>query len=103
MPNTAIARPYLKRNGERGDMFVLGDELPPIPVGIIAAAGKDPIEIRADGVLFEDMHKGGWDPDARIADQDRDRYLGRSRLSHNRHDAVPIIPTANRTRLVQSV
>lgn len=64
--------PHLMRNGERGDMFVMGDPLPPIPVGIIAAAGKDPIEIRMDGVKFEDMHKGGWEPNARINDQDRD-------------------------------
>jgi predicted TIM-barrel fold metal-dependent hydrolase len=64
--------PRLQTGGERGDYFVMGDPLPPIPVGIIAAAGKDPIEIRMDGVKFEDMHKGGWDPIARIADQDRD-------------------------------
>ena len=31
--------PHLVRNGERGDMFVMGDPLPPIPVGLIAAAG----------------------------------------------------------------
>ncbi len=24
------------------------------------------------GVRFEDLHRGGWDPDARLADQDRD-------------------------------
>ena len=24
------------------------------------------------GARFEDLHRGGWDPDARLADQDRD-------------------------------
>lgn len=64
--------PHVIRDAKRGDLFVLGDPLPPIPVGIIAAAGKDPIEIRAEGVLLEDMHPGGWDPAARLLDQDRD-------------------------------
>ena len=29
-------------------------------------------EIRLTGVRFEELHRGGWDPEARIADQDRD-------------------------------
>lgn len=64
--------PYLRRDAERGDMFILGEELPPIPIGIIAAAGKNPTEIRFEGVQFEDMHKGGYEPNARILEQDRD-------------------------------
>lgn len=64
--------PHVVSNGPRGDTFIMGDPLPPIPVGIIAAAGKDPIEIRAEGVAFADMHKGGWDPNARLKDQDID-------------------------------
>ncbi len=64
--------PHLVRNGDRGDMFVMGDPLPPIPVGLIAAAGKDPIEIRTEGVKWEDMHRGGWDPVARLLEQDQD-------------------------------
>lgn len=64
--------PHLVRNGDRGDMFVMGDPLPPIPVGLIAAAGKDPIEIRIEGVKWEDMHRGGWDPVARLLEQDQD-------------------------------
>lgn len=64
--------PHLLDLGERGDFFALGDPLPPVPVGIIAAAGKDPTEIRAEGVRFTEMHPGGWDPAARLGEQDRD-------------------------------
>lgn len=64
--------PHVVRNGEKGDVFVLGDPLPSIPVGLIAAAGKDPIEIRMEGVFWEDMHRGGWDPGARLVEQDQD-------------------------------
>src|SRR5206468_3522665 len=37
----------------------------------IAAAGKRPEDIRPMG-RFEEWHRGGWDPEARLADQDRD-------------------------------
>jgi predicted TIM-barrel fold metal-dependent hydrolase len=41
-------------------------------MGIIAAAGKDPREIRRGETAFADLHRGGWDGTARLADQDRD-------------------------------
>ncbi len=40
--------------------------------GLVAAAGKKPEEITEAGVKFEDLHRGGWDPVARLLDQDRD-------------------------------
>lgn len=44
------------------------DGLPrPIPIGLVAAAGKPAHEIRVQGVRFEEMHRGGWDPVARLA------------------------------------
>ena len=45
---------------------------PPVPLGLLAAAGVDPKDIRVGGARFEDLHKSGWDPKHRIADQDRD-------------------------------
>src|SRR5206468_2883678 len=39
--------------------------------GRIAAAGKRPEDIRPTG-RFEEWHRGGWDPEARLADQERD-------------------------------
>ena len=44
----------------------------PVPLGLVAAAGKPAEEIRIAGVRFEELHRGGWDPDARMADQRRD-------------------------------
>ncbi len=64
--------PVLKNLGEDGDMFVVDGMQRPIPMGLVAAAGKPPEEIRVKGVLFKDMHRGGWDPDARMSEQDRD-------------------------------
>jgi predicted TIM-barrel fold metal-dependent hydrolase len=55
-----------------GDMFVIDGMERAIPMGLLAAAGKSAKELAIGGVKFEDMHRGGWDPEARLADQDRD-------------------------------
>ncbi len=44
----------------------------PVVLGTAAAAGKPPERIRETGDRFEDLHRGGWDPVARLDDQDRD-------------------------------
>ena len=55
-----------------GDLFVIEGSKNPVPMGLVAAAGKDPSEIRVNGVRFEELHPGGWDPEARIGEQERD-------------------------------
>ena len=55
-----------------GDAFFVDGMETPVPMGLVAAAGKKPEEIRLLGVRFDEMHRGGWDPEARMADQDRD-------------------------------
>ena len=55
-----------------GDVFVIDGMKRPIPMGLVAAAGKPPEEIRVTGVHFAELHRSGWDPQARLADQDRD-------------------------------
>jgi len=55
-----------------GDTYVVEGMKTPVPLGLIAAAGVDPKDIRIGGAKFEDLHKSGWDPRHRIADQERD-------------------------------
>jgi len=64
--------PRLVRTEEAGDTFVIDGLDQPIPMGLIAAAGKDPKDLKMGGAKFEELHRGGWDPTARLADQDRD-------------------------------
>jgi predicted TIM-barrel fold metal-dependent hydrolase len=64
--------PRMVHDPKRGDMFVIEGLAKPIPMGLIAAAGKTAEELAMFGARFEDMHRGGWDPEARMADQDRD-------------------------------
>jgi predicted TIM-barrel fold metal-dependent hydrolase len=66
------AAPRMRFHETLGDAFFVEGLPTPVPMGLVAAAGKPPEEIRAIGVRFDDMHRGGWDPDARMADQDRD-------------------------------
>jgi predicted TIM-barrel fold metal-dependent hydrolase len=68
--------PHVIREADGGDSFVI-DGLPgTVPMGIIAAAGKDPREIKKGETPFEALHRGGWEPKARIADQERDGISG---------------------------
>lgn len=43
-----------------------------VPMGIVAAAGKPWDKISLSSVAFHDLHRGGWDSKARLADQDVD-------------------------------
>jgi uncharacterized protein len=64
--------PRMVHDATRGDLFVIEGLDKPIPMGLIAGAGKSAEELTMFGARFEDMHRGGWDPQARLADQDRD-------------------------------
>ena len=44
-----------------------------VPFWLVAAAGRPTEEVVLEsGKTFDDLHRGGWDPEARLADQDRD-------------------------------
>jgi predicted TIM-barrel fold metal-dependent hydrolase len=68
--------PKLVRHEQLGDVFVVDGMKNPVPMGLVAAAGKPAREISVFGVKFEELHRGGWDPDARIDDQTRDGVDG---------------------------
>jgi predicted TIM-barrel fold metal-dependent hydrolase len=64
--------PKMVRHEQMGDVFVVDGMSKPVPMGLVAAAGKPAEEIRLTGAKFEELHRGGWDPEARLADQERD-------------------------------
>jgi uncharacterized protein len=64
--------PHMVTHETRGDMFVIPGMKNPIAMGLVAAAGKEYDEITETGVLFADLHRSGWDPKYRVADQRRD-------------------------------
>ncbi len=64
--------PRIERHDQLGDVYVVEGMGTPIPMGLVAAAGKPVEEIRLGHTLFEELHRGGWDPEARMKDQERD-------------------------------
>jgi predicted TIM-barrel fold metal-dependent hydrolase len=68
--------PYMHHDDTAGDLFVIPGMSKPVPMGLVAAAGKPAEEITVLGVDFDDLHPGGWDPDARIPEQERDGVSG---------------------------
>ena len=67
--------PHLVEHESMGDLFVIPGMRQPIPMGLVAAAGKAPEDISLTG-RFAEWHRGGWDPEARIDDQKRDGIDG---------------------------
>jgi uncharacterized protein len=64
--------PHLVRDPKLGDVFVIDGFNRPLQIGLVAAAGKKAEELAVWGAKFENLHRGGWDPEARMLDQDRD-------------------------------
>jgi predicted TIM-barrel fold metal-dependent hydrolase len=64
--------PRMARDPVRGDMYVVPGMAMTIPVSLSSGAGRPPEELSTTGARFEELHRGGWDAKARLADQDRD-------------------------------
>jgi predicted TIM-barrel fold metal-dependent hydrolase len=64
--------PHIEVHPEYGDVFVIEGLDQPIPMGLIAAAGKKPSDLTASGVSFEELPKSAWDASFRVADQNTD-------------------------------
>ncbi len=64
--------PRIENHEQLGDVYVIEGMGHPVPMGLVAAAGKPAEEIRIGQVRFEELHRGGWDPEARMKDQERD-------------------------------
>ena len=78
--------PHVLTEGDGGDAFVI-DGLPgTVPMGIVAAAGIDPRDIKRGETRFSDLHKGGWEPNARILDQEKDGLAAEVEPGRERRD-----------------
>jgi predicted TIM-barrel fold metal-dependent hydrolase len=65
--------PHMIRDSRRGDVYVIDGINRPISVTLLSAAGVDPAELpRIEAQNTGWLQRGGWDPEVRIADQERD-------------------------------
>ena len=87
-PSFRDRAPVIKELPNVGDAFVIEGMATPVPLGLLAAAGKEPSQITTSGVAFKDLWRSGWDSKYRLADQDRRRRGGGDDLSHRRHAAL---------------
>jgi predicted TIM-barrel fold metal-dependent hydrolase len=65
--------PRIHHDDTLGDVMLIDNGQSLVPYWLVAAAGRPADEVRLDsGKRFDDLHRGGWDPRARLDDQDRD-------------------------------
>jgi predicted TIM-barrel fold metal-dependent hydrolase len=67
--------PRIQRTESGADYFEVPGMPKKITLGLTAAAGIRPDALSFDQVTFDQLHRGGWDGKARIADQDRDGII----------------------------
>ena len=96
--------PKIVRHETKGDLFVIDGMKKPLGIGLAAAAGKKPEDLAAWGATFESLHRGGWDPKARLADQDRDgrRADQRAGFVSDRCGSIPVVLHGGRMRHVDA-
>lgn len=68
--------PHIVHSESKGDLYVIPGMKKPIAIGPVAAAGIPSDQLSTFGKKFEDLHRSGWDPTARAADQERDGIHG---------------------------
>lgn len=71
-PKFKARAPRLEHDERRGDVFRVEGSKQPIPMALVSAAGKAPEELSPKGAVFEKLHRGGWEPHARVEAQDQD-------------------------------
>jgi predicted TIM-barrel fold metal-dependent hydrolase len=65
--------PRLEHHDVLGDVMLIDNGKSLVPFWLVAAAGRPTDEVRLDiDKRFDDLWRGGWDPVARLLDQDTD-------------------------------
>jgi predicted TIM-barrel fold metal-dependent hydrolase len=67
----ADTAPRVVETEDKGDLYVIDGMKRTIPMGLVAAAGQDAMELNTRA-KYSDIHRSGYDSTYRIADQNRD-------------------------------
>ena len=96
-----VARPgaHARRRREQlGDVFVIDGLKVPIPMGLVAAAGKDPAEIRTEGAQLRGAAPRRLGSRRAAGRPGPRRRRRRDHLSDRRHDALQPLATSTTRR-----
>ena len=81
--------PRLHHDDTLGDVMLIDNGQSLVPYWLVAAAGRPADEVRLDsGRTFAELHRGGWDPEARARRPGRGRRERRGHLPVGRHAAL---------------
>jgi len=70
-PKYAATAPRVVETEDKGDLYVIDGMKRTIPMGLVAAAGVDPMKLNTRA-RYSEIHRSGYDSSLRIADQTRD-------------------------------
>ena len=70
-PQWRDVAPHVVKTEDKGDLYVIDGMKRTINMGLIAAAGKAPEDLKPNA-KWEELPRSGWDSDYRLADQNRD-------------------------------
>jgi len=70
-PKYVETAPRVVETEDKGDLFVIDGMKRTIPMGLVAAAGQDPMALNTRA-RYSDIPRSGYDSSYRIADQNRD-------------------------------
>src|SRR5580698_4748793 len=107
-PDTYLARidhkykdtaPRVVWQEKSGDTYVVEGMKQTIPMGLVAAAGvpAEGLATSARFAKFDDLHRGGWDPEARMATRIAMEWTPRSSIRVSGWSSA-IIPTPTTRR-----
>ena len=72
-PSFRDRAPRVHHHDTLGDVMLIDNGQSLVPYWLVAAAGRPTEEVVLEsGKTFAELHRGGWDPVARLTDQDRD-------------------------------
>ena len=70
-PQWRDVAPHVVESEDKGDLYVIDGMKRTINMGLIAAAGQAPEDLKPNA-KWEELPRSGWDSDYRLADQNRD-------------------------------
>lgn len=64
--------PHVEKQPDGSEAYVVEGSSRPVPIGLVASAGREPQDLKTKFNTYAELRPGGWDPKARLEEQDID-------------------------------